>query len=101
VWSATSISSSIGDEVRLEMAAASGVIDDVVLQWFGRGGVVSGMRQGKIERLERRRMGAHCRCQNRRCLAAKSASFGEGFEQPSCQNREVEGKRKERGRWDL
>jgi hypothetical protein len=35
VWSVTSISSSIGDEVRLEMAAASGVVDDVVLQWFG------------------------------------------------------------------
>jgi NifU-like protein involved in Fe-S cluster formation len=35
VWSATSISSSNGDEVRLEMAAASGVVDDFVLQWFG------------------------------------------------------------------
>jgi hypothetical protein len=60
VWSATSISSSNGDEVRLEMAAASGVVDDVVLQQFGWGGVVRGMRQGNIERLEeRRRTGAH------------------------------------------
>jgi hypothetical protein len=84
------------------MAAASGVVDDVVLQRFGRGGVVRGMRQGKIERLEeRRRTGAHYRRRNRRCLAAEPASFGEGFEQPGGQNREQEGKRKERERWAL
>jgi hypothetical protein len=42
------------------MAAASGVVEDVVLQRFGQGGVVRGMRQGNIERLEKRRgTGAH------------------------------------------
>jgi hypothetical protein len=60
VWSAISISSSYGNKVRLEMAAASGVVEDVVLQRFGQGGVVRGMRQGNIERLEKRRgTGAH------------------------------------------